>query len=416
MTSGTLAGNGGDPITFEELRREYGPPHGTYPTDEELHARLEAFGRAVHGLPSEVQRAHARGWWVDYLRDTDLALGSDAWRLVDVAIRAGRDGVGAAAGPPVAPVRLDAFLAEATDDAAADWILPGLFARDAVVGVAGKPKAGKTTWLTHAAVAIAEGLPFLGMATHPCGVLWLNLETSRKLARWKLRKVAGAAGSEAFHIVTGTRADCTLPVLEGWIRALGIGLVIVDSLTKWWAVEEENSGTQTTAALDVAVQLARRTGAGIVLIHHTRKNRDPGGSVMDMFRGSGAIGAALDVGIVLSKMAAGADPTLRTLECESRYDETPAKLCIRLGQYTYERVEGAFLQERERAAVAAALTPAPRTVEELVDAISDGLSESTVRRRLGELVEQGKAERGEKRGRALTWCLPASEPAAGEAA
>jgi hypothetical protein len=421
-----------DPAAQERLIDALDPP-GPDPLDlllitsglrrEDAGGALSELGRAVDqftaGLPTDpTQRENAHAAAVCLLRDQYGIPLEEARRLLLASREKFRtNGHGTGGGPVVAPVRLDAFLDEDTEDAAADWIVPGIFGRGIVTGVAGKPKVGKTTWLTHAGVAIAEGMPFLGLATPGCPVLWLNLETSKKLARWKLRKVAGSAGSEAFYIVNGTRADCTLPTLEGWIRELGIGLLMIDSLSKWWAIEEENSGTQTTAALDLAVQLARRTNCGVVLIHHTRKNRDPGASVMDMFRGSGAIGAALDVGLVLSKHGDG-DPALRVLEAESRYDETPAKWYIRLGQYTYDRVEdpgGAYV-ERERAAVAEALTAEPQTLDELAQAIPDELSDSTVRRRVGELVEQGKAQRGPKRGRALTWCLPGPAPAAVEAA
>ena len=46
----------------------------------------------------------------------------------------------------------------------------------------------------------------------------------------------------------------------------------VDSLSKFWSVEDENDATQVTAELERLLDLARQTGVGIIVIHHLRKS------------------------------------------------------------------------------------------------------------------------------------------------
>ena len=318
-----------------------------------------------------------------------------------------RYGEPAVQSPRAAPVRLDAFLAGGADTTAADWVLPGLFAPEVVTGIAGKPKAGKTTCLLHAAYCIAEGMPFCRWETRQTNVLWLNLETSTRLARFKLRAVAGTAASEHFYILNGTRDDAHPERVAEWVRELGAGLVVVDSLSKWWAVAEENSNSEIDKATDPAVRLARAAGCGVVLIHHSRKNRTGGETPLDMFRGGSALTAALDIGILFTK-AGKEDPALRRLELESRYDETPGELYVRLGPLAYDRIDDpAGLREARQAdGIGAVLTATPATVDALMELLPEDFSagRETVNRRLRKMVEEGRALVGPKDGKAYTYC------------
>jgi len=51
-----------------------------------------------------------------------------------------------------------------------------------------------------------------------------------------------------------------------------IGLLIVDSLSKFWNVKNENDAAEVERELKPLVQIARDTNAAVLLIHHNRKN------------------------------------------------------------------------------------------------------------------------------------------------
>ena len=130
---------------------------------------------------------------------------------------------------------------------------------------------------------------------------------------------------------------------------------------------------------------------------------------MDCFRGSGAIGAGLDIGILLSKRS-DMDERVRTLEAESRYDETPAKQFVHLGDVTFEVVENPRKEQhvKQRESVLAAFGADAYTVLELLDRVTvDGerIENGALRQRLKELQAAGKIEQHGKRGRAALYRL-----------
>lgn len=307
-------------------------------------------------------------------------------------------------------IPLNEFLNEAdTDESAADWLVSGYVGHDVVTGLAGKPKAGKTTFCMHLALAVAGGMAFLGRPTRQAKVLWLNLETSRRLARWKLRQICGSDGDSNFYIVNATRAEATPALLQRWVQEYEIGLVVIDSLSKWWNIAEENSGVEAERGVDPALQLARRTGCGVLLIYHTTKHPKPGQSILDLFRGSGAITAALDLGIVLTKTG---DSPLRKLEAGSRFDETPSVQYVELGEYVYRTVDNPKEAEltEQRGKVVSVLGKQWQPVAEIEKALEDigiDMSDSTVRKRLKELFDSDRIER-EKRGKAFHYRLKAA--------
>ena len=56
------------------------------------------------------------------------------------------------------------------------WILDGILPAGGLSLIAGKPKAGKSTFVRCLALAVAQGRPFLNRATAKGAVLYLALE------------------------------------------------------------------------------------------------------------------------------------------------------------------------------------------------------------------------------------------------
>jgi len=109
-------------------------------------------------------------------------------------------------------------------------------------------------------------------------------------------------------------------------------LVIIDTLSRHWGIEDENDNAKVERVLDPIIALARTTTAAFCLVHHTRKSGGTGGVAA---RGGGALAGAVDIVVELTRFAKSDTSSKRRLDCYSRWDETPSKLVIELGDDGY---------------------------------------------------------------------------------
>jgi hypothetical protein len=61
--------------------------------------------------------------------------------------------------------------------------------------------------------------------------------------------------------------------LKAVIEQTDAGALIIDPIASLWGDTEENSANETTQVLDALKELARVTGAAVVIAHHTNKSR-----------------------------------------------------------------------------------------------------------------------------------------------
>jgi RecA-family ATPase len=148
------------------------------------------------------------------------------------------------------------------------------------------------------AVCVAAGKRWLNFEVKPGKVLFIDEESGER--RFSLRLAAALrgelAGDEtplefislaAFHL--DKPEDVIL--LENEITESGAALVIIDALAEIMT-GDENSKQDTQPVFNALRRLADRTGAAIVVIHHSNK---VGG-----YRGSSAIKASVDLMILIT--------------------------------------------------------------------------------------------------------------------
>ena len=173
-----------------------------------------------------------------------------------------------------------------------------------------------------------------------------------------------------------------LDQLAGFVRSYSVGLIIVDSLSKFWDVRDENDSGQVERGMQPLLALARETGAGLILIHHMRKAEGDGGL---RIRGSTALPAAVDIAISFEMRADNA----RRLQSISRYDETPRSLVVELskeGSYEALGDDAKLKWQREQRTILEALSDVPKTAEEVAE--ETALPTGTVRVRLNQLWKE----------------------------
>lgn len=259
-------------------------------------------------------------------------------------------------------------------------------------------KGGKTTLLTHAAAAIVAGIPFLEREVLHGPVLWLDLEQHWTLTAQNFERARAFGHAHAVHIYNGPAPK--LPDVRATVRAIGAVAVVVDSLSKLLAFQDENDAAEVTRKVTRVLDIARETNAAFIAIHHDRKREGDQGRAM---RGSSAFLAATDMAIAL-KAVGGDQDRSRRLECVSRYPDAITTLCARL-------TDDGYVAEGERE---------PASTDRVLDALGDetltalelatrlGITRQATARRLKPLVAAGKLiqQRDGTKGKAHAFSRP----------
>jgi len=194
-----------------------------------------------------------------------------------------------------------------------NWVLEGVLPAAGLSLLAGKPKAGKSTWARCLALAVSQGQEFLGKNTAPGTVLYLALEEKRNEVR-KHFKALGATGKEPILIHAERAPAQAVSAAQKIIEQHKPSLVIVDSLLKFTRVKDANDYAQVTAALEPLLNLARESGAHVLLVYHAGKGKTV--DAVDSALGSTAFAAAVDTILSLKRKE-----HYRTLETVQRYGE-----------------------------------------------------------------------------------------------
>ena len=184
-------------------------------------------------------------------------------------------------------------------------IIKGLIPRNGYGLFAGQSTVGKTFVAVNLAVAVASGGEFLGKPVKTrCGVFFLALEGGGNFQRRiDAAKQAIGLGEKlpiAFRTASGnlSNPDCRSALIHGlglldayFRKAFGVplGLIIIDTLSQAFALEDENSNAEASSICKALKEIADVTGAFTFAVHHFGKNLEQG------VRGASAYRANVDV-------------------------------------------------------------------------------------------------------------------------
>ena len=257
------------------------------------------------------------------------------------------------------------------------WIVDNILPEKSLSLISALPKAGKSTWTYSLAEAVSNGKPFMGHQVKQTPVLILALEEMDIDIKIRTTKEMPFNENNTFMWNHPLNADGeTLKKLGEIIEKHKIGLVIVDCLTRFWDIDDENSASQVNQAIKPILQIARSKRVAIFVIHHSTKAKAEFGKDI---RGSGDLFAHVDIAFSLDRYVPDLNDTRRVLQTYSRYKEIPKVIVIKLenGQY----IE---LGDREMANNAdnenlflSAILNGPLSSKEIAE--KTGLKEGTVR-------------------------------------
>jgi len=161
------------------------------------------------------------------------------------------------------------------------WLIDGLWARQAVGIVGGEPKCGKSFLALDLAVAVAAGVPclrrFAADETGP--VLLFAAEDAAHIVRARLESIAAAAGArfETLDIavidVPALRLDhrADRQRLVETVERVRPRLLVLDPLVRLHGVDE-NTVAEVAPILGFLRDIQRRFETAILLVHHARKS------------------------------------------------------------------------------------------------------------------------------------------------
>ena len=277
------------------------------------------------------------------------------------------------------------LLAEPDEEVA--WTVEDLLPSGGVSLLGAKPKVGKSTTARCLALAVARGEPFLGRKTAQGPVIYLALEEKRAEVVKHFRR-QGANGDDPIHVHVGMAPEAAMEALAAAVEAHKPTLVIVDPLLKLVRVRDANDYAEVTRALEPVIELARRSGSHIMLIHHLSKGERTGG---DAILGSTALFGAVDTALLMRRHQDGT----RTIETIQRYGEDLPESVIVLDEQTGRVTLAGTVAERKQAeaeeAILEALGDATLTEPEIREATQ--MQATLVARAIRALVEREVLER-----------------------
>jgi hypothetical protein len=158
---------------------------------------------------------------------------------------------------------------------------------------------GKSMILQSAAISSVLGKPWWGLfpVLKPLRVLWVDLEQGKQTTLLRFKRIALGSDSTAADlrgmldvlISPDVSDESKLTRLMG-----GYDLVFFDCL-RAMAPEFDENDSRMRSPIDACARASEKTGCSALLIHHSRKDGEPGkGSKRDKMRGSSAIRDASD--------------------------------------------------------------------------------------------------------------------------
>jgi len=265
----------------------------------------------------------------------------------------------------------------------------------AVTELVAKIKAGKTTYVLGEIVckAITKG-PVVYLTEQPTASFRVALQR------------AGLIGTKnlfilPFNAVVGRPWSDIAKIAIKKCREVGALLLVVDTLSHFCGLEGDSENDSGAAiACMKPLQEAAAVGIAVLTIRHERKS---GGEIGDAGRGSSAFGGAADTLLTLRRPEGRTRPTLRKIECVSRFEGLPSEAIFeyRDGRYEYMGKENEIA---EREAEEAILAGAPHSEEkaETLDQLLNGseIARTTAQRVVKKLVNEGRLKQtggGKKR-------------------
>jgi RecA-family ATPase len=290
-------------------------------------------------------------------------------------------------------------------------IVEGILNRQLSMVLGGGSKTFKSFTLLDLAISVANGVPFWGQKTTTGKVLYINFEIHDYFFRERINMICDKKGlklpSENLMIwnLRG-KAQALEAIAPKFIKLMANGnfsLVILDPIYKTLGNRDENAAGDINSLMNEMEEIAIKTGAAVVFAAHFSKGNQAAKSSIDRISGSGVFARSPDTILVMTEHEEDdcftIESTVRNyLSPEPFVVQMDFPLFIRKGGADPKKLKGAGGRKKDD------LTPyimghlksekKPLDQKDLIARLKeDGFTDSTIRRRIRELIEQKKVSK-----------------------
>lgn len=167
----------------------------------------------------------------------------------------------------------------------------------------------KKTWIAlDLCLSCTTGTLWMqGMAVQPCPVLYVDAEASPAVVGDRLRMLSIDRHARAEHDlrILATRGQAPRSIgaacemLANGIAQSGARLAVVDTLSAYFPMENENDNAEATAVMSQIVHVCEEMQCAILLVHHTPKGGGAGRAAIDAAAGAGAFTRRVDTALAV---------------------------------------------------------------------------------------------------------------------
>lgn len=183
------------------------------------------------------------------------------------------------------------------------WLAEPVLVRGMVTMLAGREGQGKSMLALALGAAIGHGATVAGIECEAGRVLVVDAENGEREAHRRVRGLGVKSGALAYVEAEGFNLGADRGELEPILAEQAPDLLVLDSFRSLAPGMDENDSGAVEAVLGPLRSLARRHGCAVLLLAHA-------GKAGYEYRGSTAIGAAVELGFTMSREPA--DPEGRS--------------------------------------------------------------------------------------------------------
>lgn len=226
------------------------------------------------------------------------------------------------------PILLSDLKAE---DLKKSWIWEGYIAKGFISLLTAPPKVGKSEFIRGLLKSIEEEIEFIGQPTSKVNVLVISEES---VIDWveKRDEFDFTSKNKVWIWSKPFLVKIKLKVWETFFEEVldfckenNIDFIIMDTISKYWPVDNENDASQMTDALR-PTYLWTKNNLAVLIVHHDNKH---GGSFGNNIRGSSAIAGFTDMNISYGRLEGSNEADRkRTLKSSGRFSNAEDTIVI----------------------------------------------------------------------------------------
>lgn len=194
-------------------------------------------------------------------------------------------------------------------------VIEGLLHQGSKGIIGGGSKSYKTWTLVDLAVSVAAGEPWIGFKTTKGKVLYVNLEIQEASFQKRVQKIVEVKGlnlarlksERNLAVLTLRGFNASIEKLTVMLKARcekeGFNMIVLDPLYKLLGNRKENAAEDMTDLFNLIEQIAKETGAAIMIGSHFSKGNQAKKDSMDRISGSGVFARDPDTIMTITQHA-----------------------------------------------------------------------------------------------------------------